>query len=162
MHGVIWNTCISISCIVICVSVSTFTCILLDRKRKRKTVQEKEKGFPNINSHLYEVKSKFARTVRHVQIINSQSLMHYCTTLKGQYIGLNSNKVVLVYSFCVLVPVFNFHIYNSHKKLNHKHWIMSKPTILLKMSDSKMDNKDVGILINIFLCMYLRCSIDGY
>lgn len=39
---------------------------------------------------------------------------------------------------------------------------MSKPTILLKMSDSKMDNKDIGILINIFLCMYLRCSINGY
>lgn len=65
------------------------------------------------------------------------------------YIGLNSNKVVLVDSFCVLVHVFNFHmlhcLYNSHKKLNHKHWIMSKPTILLKMSDSKMDNKDIGI-----------------
>lgn len=37
--------------------------LLQARKQKKNTVQEKEKGFPNINSHLYEVKSKFARTV---------------------------------------------------------------------------------------------------
>lgn len=65
------------------------------------------------------MKSKFARTVRHVQIINSQCLMHYCTTLKGLYIGL---------------------IINVESCQNQQRW-------LIKMGDSQMDNKDVGILI---------------
>lgn len=64
------------------------------------------------------MKSKFARTVRHVQIINSQCLMHYCTT-KGATFG---------------------HIINVESCQNQQCW-------LIKMGDSQMDNKDAGILI---------------